>query len=230
MNNPARWNQGRQADTKPRRSVAAQRVSRAPAVGSARGAAWDAEHMERAAPIYSLGISTLEVSPHSGSASADPTALQELVKPALEPPLGCLQVGRILRSRSPRVRPGNLMRGVLLGRGCPSARGIRLAGRTPAPARPIRVRDERAYLVWTEWRAVENGREVLPQCAFDGARLAPARQGEEHAQEFEVLGTVEAEVEAPVIRSVRTYRTHRTRGPSTGRYLQACFARWQPKR
>ncbi len=81
-------------------------------------------------------------------------------------------------------------------RGRPSARGVRLARRTPAPARPGRARDDRAYGVCSEGRAVEDSREVLPQCALDGARLAPARQREEHAQEFEVLGTVETEVGA----------------------------------
>jgi len=69
-----------------------------------------------------------------------------------------------------------------------------------APARPARLYDDRAHLVGTERRAVEDGREVVSQCALDGAWLAPARQGEEHAEDVKILGTLEAEVEAAVVR------------------------------
>src|SRR2546430_3627960 len=45
----------------------------------------------------------------------------------------------------------------------PSARDARLTGRTPAPASPARVRDDRAYLVWTEWRSEEHTSELQSQ-------------------------------------------------------------------
>ena len=178
------------------------------------------ERTQHAAPIYSLGIST-----SAPASSFSPTerrgrrippisarrANRRVIQPIQRLFVSWSSLLSIRRSAgrtssgafSAREIPASGS-GISLVRACSGAVDSRLGpfGRTvgvAAPARPDRARDNRAHLVGTERRAVEDRREVLPQCALDGARLAPARKSEEQTQEFEVLGTVEAEVEAAVV-------------------------------